>query len=151
MDTVLKTIVVYFALLLILRLSGRRALGQLSTFDLVVFLIIGGATQRALLGQDYSVVNALLVVVTLIVLDVGMSLIERDWPSFAKFVNGSPLIVVERGQLLRDRMRRARLTEEEVLSVARHHGIERLGDIKYAILEASGDISIIPERQPTTA
>jgi len=151
MDTVLKTIVVYFALLIVLRLSGRRTLGQLSSFDLVVFLIIGGATQRALLGQDYSVVNALVVVVTLIVLDVGISLIERDWPIFAKIVNGSPLIVVERGQVLRERMRRARLTEAEVMSVARHHGLERLSDIKFAILEASGDISIIPERHPRAA
>jgi uncharacterized membrane protein YcaP (DUF421 family) len=151
MDTVLKTILVYFALLCMLRLAGRRTIGQLSSFDLVVTLIIGGATQRALLGQDYSVVNALLVVTTLIVLDVGISLIERDWPTFAKLVNGNPLIVVERGRLLRDRMRRARLTEGEVLSVARRHGLERLDDVKYAILEASGDISIIPERQPTKA
>lgn len=146
MDTVLKTIVVYFALLLLLRLAGRRTLGQLSSFDFVVFLIIGGATQRALLGQDYSVVNALLVVATLVVLDVGMTLIERDFPTFSKIVNGRPLIIVEHGKVLRDHLRKARLTEDDVLAVVRHNGVERVEDVRFAILEAGGRISVIAER-----
>jgi uncharacterized membrane protein YcaP (DUF421 family) len=145
MDTIIKTIVVYFVLLALLRLSGRRTLGQLTSFDLVVFLIIGGTTQRALLGQDYSVTNALLVVITLIGTDVALSLIERDSPLFAKFLNGSPMILVDHGRLLRDRVRRARLTEAEILTAGRRlHGLESLDQIKYAILEASGAISIIP-------
>jgi uncharacterized membrane protein YcaP (DUF421 family) len=145
MDTVLRTAIVYFALIALVRFAGRRTLAQISTFDFIVLLIIGGTTQRALLGQDYSVTNALIVVVTLILIDVVFSLIERDSPTFAKIINGSPLIVVEDGRVLHNRLRRSRLTEEEILSAARHsHGIERLADVKYAILEASGAISIIP-------
>ena len=145
MDTVIKTAIVYVLLLALMRLAGRRTLGKITTFDLILVLIIGGTTQRALLGQDYSVTNALLVVTTLIVMDVAFSLIERDSPIFSRIVNGSPLIVVQDGQLLPGRVRKARLTADEILAAARRiHGIDRLEDIKFAILEASGDISIIP-------
>jgi uncharacterized membrane protein YcaP (DUF421 family) len=145
MDTVIKTAIVYVILLALMRLAGRRTLGKITTFDLILVLIIGGTTQRALLGQDYSVTNALLVVTTLIVMDVAFSLIERDSPIFSRIVNGSPLIVVQDGRLLPGRVRKARLTADEILAAARRiHGIDRLEDIKFAILEASGDISIIP-------
>ena len=144
MDTVIKTFCVYFILLLLLRLSGRRTLAQMTPFDLIVVLIIGGTTQRALLGQDYSVTNALLVVVTLLVIDIALSLVECHFPRVGKILNGMPMIVVEQGRLLRERMHRARLTEDDVLSAARRHGLDRLLDIKFAILEASGEISIIP-------
>jgi uncharacterized membrane protein YcaP (DUF421 family) len=145
MDTVIKTALIYFILLILMRLAGRRTLAQVTTFDAILLLIIGGTTQRALLGQDYSVTNALIVVVTLVLIDVTLSLVERDNPTFSKIVNGSPMIVVEDGRLLHSRLRWSRLTEDEILAEARHlHGIERLEDIKFAILEASGNISIIP-------
>src|SRR6266705_2435984 len=126
MDTVIKTFCVYFILLLLLRLSGRRTLAQMTPFDLIVVLIIGGTTQRALLGQDYSVTNALLVVVTLLVIDIALSLVECHFPRVGKILNGMPMIVVEQGRLLRERMHRARLTEDDVLSAARRHGLDRL-------------------------
>lgn len=152
MDTVIKSILVYFILWALLRLSGRRTLAKITTFDLVLFLIIGGVTQRALLGQDYSVTNALLVVVTLIVVDVVLSLIERESPTFSRILNGAPMIVVEGGRPLPSRLRWARLTEAEILTAARHlHGLERMEDVKFAILEASGEISIIPYTLPLPA
>jgi uncharacterized membrane protein YcaP (DUF421 family) len=152
MDTVIKTALIYVILLVLMRLAGRRTLAEVSTFDFILLLVIGGTTQRALLGQDYSVTNALLVVVTLVLIDVVLSLIERDNPAFARIVNGSPLIVVEDGRLLQNRMRWSRVTESEILAAARRkHGIERLEDIKFAILEATGDISIIPATHPTRA
>lgn len=153
MDTVIKTALIYFFLLVVLRLAGRRTLAQMTPFDLIVILIIGGTTQRALLGQDYSVTNALIVVTTLVLIDVVLSLIERESGLFSKIVSGVPMIVVEDGRVLHWRLRRARLREDEILSAARlTHGLERIDDIKFAILEASGEISIIPKaRQPETA
>jgi len=149
METVVKTALIYFLLLALIRLSGRRTIAQITTFDFILLLLIGGATQRALLGQDYSVTNAIIAVVTLVVIDVVLSLIERDFPTFSKIVNGSPLILVDHGRPLPARLRRARLTEQEVLAAARRtHGIERLEDIKFAILEGSGHISIIPAAKP---
>ena len=145
MDTVVRSLIIYFVLWGLLRLSGRRTLGKLTSFDFVLLLIIGGVTQRALLGQDYSVTNALLVVITLILIDVTLSLVQRDYPRIARIFNGEPMIVVEDGRPLMKRLRHARLTADQVLESARRlHGLERMEQIKYAIFEASGDISIIP-------
>ncbi len=126
MDSVIKSLVVYFVLWLVIRASGRRTLGQLTVFDFILFLIVGGAAQRALMAQDYSLTHAFLVIAT--------------------FVKGVPTVVVENGHVLSGRLRRARITEEEVLEAARRtHGLERMDEIKFAIFEASGRISIIPK------
>ena len=114
METVIRTVAVYLILLVLIRLSGRRTLAQVTAFDFVVLLIIGGSTQRALLGQDYSVINALLVVVTLLTMDVVFSLIERDSRLFSKFVNGVPMILVEDG-------RPTRLDRERTMARIREH------------------------------
>jgi|SRR5690242_13568954 len=146
MDSVLKAAVVFLMLWAIVRVSGRRTLAQMTAFDFILFLIIGGATQRALIGQDYSLINALLVVTTIVSLDIGMSLLETRSKWMAKLLKGTPTILVEHGRALHSRMRRARVTEDEILETARHdHGIERLDQIKFAVLEASGKISIIPD------
>jgi uncharacterized membrane protein YcaP (DUF421 family) len=148
MDSVLKSIVVYFVLWLVIRSTGRRTLGQLTVFDFILFLIIGGAAQRALMAQDYSLTHAFLVIATFVIIDIAVSFVERDVPSIAKILKGVPTVVVENGQALSGRLRRARITEEEVLEAARRtHGLERMDEIKFAILEASGRISIIPRRK----
>jgi uncharacterized membrane protein YcaP (DUF421 family) len=149
MDSVLKALVVYLVLWLLIRLAGRRTLAELSPFDFILFLVIGGATQRALVGQDYSLTNAFVIITTLIVIDILVGLMERDSSFFRKIVRGVPTILVDHGHLLTGRMRRARVTAEEILERARAlHGLETLEQIKYAILEASGDISIIPSDKP---
>jgi uncharacterized membrane protein YcaP (DUF421 family) len=149
MDSVLKAVVIYVLLWLLIRVSGRRTLAELSTFDFILFLVIGGATQRALIGQDYSLINAFVVITTLIVIDIVVGLVERDSSFFRKIVRGVPTILVDNGHLLTGRMRRARVTADEIMERARSlHGLETLEQIKYAILEASGDISIIPRDKP---
>jgi uncharacterized membrane protein YcaP (DUF421 family) len=149
MDSVLKALLIYVVLWLLIRISGRRTLAELSTFDFILFLIIGGATQRALIGQDYSLINAFVVITTLIVIDILVGLVERDSRLFSKIVKGVPTILVDDGHFLTGRMRRARVTADEIMERARKlHGLEKLEQIKYAILEASGEISIIPRDKP---
>lgn len=148
MDSVIKSAIVYFVLWLIIRASGRRTLGQLTVFDFILFLIIGGAAQRAMVAQDYSLTHAFLIIATFVIIDVAVSFVERDAPRFAEILKGVPTIVVENGRVLRGRLRRARLTEDDVLEAARrHHGLETMDEIKFAIFEASGEISIIPQRR----
>ena len=133
MDSVIKSVIVYFVLWLVIRASGRRTLRQLTVFDFILFLIIGGAASRALMGQDYSLIQAFLVIATFVIIDVAMSLLERNVPSIGKILKGVPTIVVENGRVLSARLRRARLTEEDVLEAARrHHGLETMDDIKLA-------------------
>jgi uncharacterized membrane protein YcaP (DUF421 family) len=148
MDSVLKACVVYLVLWAIVRISGRRTLGEMTAFDFVLFLIIGGATQRAITGQDYSLTNALILVATFVTIEIGLSLIERDSPLMRRILNATPTILVENGHMLAYRMRRARVTEDNILEAGRRlHGLERVDQIKYAILEPSGEISIVPNKE----
>jgi uncharacterized membrane protein YcaP (DUF421 family) len=143
MDSVIKSLVVYFVLWLVIRSTGRRTLGQLTVFDFILFLIIGGAASRALMAQDYSLIHAFLVIATFVVVDVAVSLLERDVPRLAHVSKGVPTVVVENGHVLSARLRRARISEED--------GLERMDEIKFAIFEASGRISIIPKRNIVTS
>jgi uncharacterized membrane protein YcaP (DUF421 family) len=145
MDAVARGAAVYLMLLLIVRLSGRRTLAQMTNFDFVLMLIISEATQNAMIGDDFSVTNGTLVVLTLVGLDVLLSFIKR-WSSAADtWLDGKPTIIVEQGEPKTEIMKQARVNEDDVLAAAREiQGLERMDQIKYAVLETSGGISIIP-------
>jgi uncharacterized membrane protein YcaP (DUF421 family) len=115
---------------------------------LILLLIISEATQQALLGQDFSLTNAFLVIVTLVGIDIGLSLLKQRSPRFEKILEDEPLIIVEEGRPLLDRMKKVRVDEEDVLIAARVlQGLERMDQIKYAVLERNGGISIIPKQE----
>lgn len=146
MSAVLHATAIYGVLLVLFRIAGRRTLGQLSTFDFVLLLIISEATQQALLGDDFSLTTAILVIASLIGLDILFSLIKSRFPSLARAVDGVPIIVVENGRLLRGRLDKSRMSEDDILESARQsQGLERIEQIKFAILERNGNISIIPQ------
>lgn len=145
MDAVFRSLSVYIFLLIIFRISGKRNISQITTFDFVLLLILGEATQQALLGNDFSVTNALIIILTLIGADILFSFIKQKSSKVEKFIDGVPLIIVEDGNPLKERMERSRVDENDVLESARKkHGITMMAQIKYAILERDGDISIIP-------
>jgi uncharacterized membrane protein YcaP (DUF421 family) len=151
-DAVLRAAAIYAFLLLIFRIAGKRSLSQITTFDFVLLLIIGEATQQALLGNDFSITNALLIIVTLVGVDIGMSLWKQRSPALEKLVDGVPLVIVEEGKPLKDRMDKARVDEADILTAARElQGLERMDQIKYAVLERSGGISIVPKQQQAGA
>lgn len=147
MDSVLRAVTIYIVLMIIMRVAGKRSLAQITTFDFVLLLIIGEATQQALLGPDFSVTNAIIVIVTLVMMDIGLSFIKRRSKTIDKIIDDVPLVIVEDGVALKDRMDKARVDEDDVLSAARHlQGLERLDQIRYAVLERSGGISIVPKK-----
>lgn len=149
MDTVLKAAAIYLFLLVVMRLAGRRTLAEMTSFDLILLLIIGDASQQALLGDDFSLTNAMLCVLTLVVLDIGLSLLKRNSRTFDKVADGVPMLLVEFGVPLKDRMERSRVDEAEVLEAARRQqGLERMSDIRFAVLEVDGRISVIPQGRP---
>ncbi|MDR6775591.1 YetF domain-containing protein [Azospirillum sp. BE72] len=149
MESVLHAATMYIVLLVLFRISGRRTLAEASTFDFVLLLIISEATQQAMTGSDYSMTNALLVISTLILLDVLLTFLLKRFRGLDKAVNGLPLIVVSHGRPLRERMASARVDEDDILEAARRtRGLERLEQIKFAVLERSGGISIIPFERP---
>ena len=145
MDAVVRGAAVYLMLLVIFRLAGRRTLAQMTSFDLILLLIISEATQNAMIGDDFSFTNGALVVLTLIGLDVLLSHVKRWSPAAEIWLDGRPTIIVEQGRPNYEIMNRARVDEKDVLAAAREtQGLERMDQIKYAVLETSGGISIIP-------
>jgi uncharacterized membrane protein YcaP (DUF421 family) len=145
MESVLRAAAIYGFLLLIFRITGKRSLAQITAFDFVLLLIIGEATQQALLGNDFSIINAYIVIATLMFLELGLSLVKGWWPKLDPILDSVPLIIVDHGRLLKDRVAHERVDLSDVLAAARErHGLERLEQIKYAVLERSGGISIVP-------
>ena len=147
MDSIFRALGIYLILMLIFRIAGKRSLAQLTTFDFVLLLVIGEATQQALLGNDFSLTNAFLVILTLVGIDIGLSLLKQRWPTLEKWMDSVPLVILEDGKLHKDRMDKVRVDETDILTAARQmHGLERMEQIKYAVLERSGGISVIPHR-----
>jgi uncharacterized membrane protein YcaP (DUF421 family) len=146
MDAILRGISIYLFLLIVFRLIGKRSLAQITTFDFVLLLIIGEATQQALLGDDFSLTNAMLVITALMVTEIMLSLLKERSRTIDRLTDGVPLVVLEDGVPIRLHMKKARVDESDILGAARElQGLERLDQIKYAVLERSGSISIIPK------
>lgn len=145
MDAILRGASVYIVLLIVFRISGRRTLGEMTPFDFVLLLIIAETTQQALLGDDFSVTNAFLLIITLVSIDIVIAYLKTRFDRFDRFLDGLPMVLVEHGQPLRERLRKSRLDEHDILAAARRsQGLERMDQIKYAVLETDGGISIIP-------
>lgn len=146
METIVRGIIVYIFLLIIFRINGKRALTEATVFDFVLLLIIAETTEQAFLGEDISMTGSLLLIMTLIMLDVIMSLLKQKFSIFEKVVDGGPLILLDNGRLLYDRMKKERIDEADILESAREmQGLQRLDQIRYAILEKDGKITIIPK------
>jgi uncharacterized membrane protein YcaP (DUF421 family) len=146
METVIRGLSIYLVMLLAVRFSGRRTLGQMTAFDFVLLLIVAETTQQALLGEDFSITNAFMLIATLFSADVGLSYVKRRAPRLSVWLDGQPTVLISRGVLDRRALERARVGVDEVLAAAREqNGLERLDQIRFAVLEASGNISIIPE------
>ncbi|AXU95131.1 hypothetical protein CI789_07765 [Erwinia persicina] len=145
METVLRAVGIYFILLIVFRIAGRRALLQMTSFDLILLLIISEATQQALLGDDFSVTGAALTIITLVVLDITLGYIKKKTGWFDYLLDGSPVILVENGRVLDNKLKKSGITLDDILVSARtNQGVYEVAKIKFAILEKNGHISIIP-------
>jgi uncharacterized membrane protein YcaP (DUF421 family) len=147
METVIRGAVIYVVLLVILRLSGRRTLAQMTAFDLVLVMICAETTQQALLADDFSITNAIILVVTLFTLDIALSYVKERWPFAGKVLDGVPTILVSDGKPDERAMQRSRVDIDDIMHAARNkQGLERLDQIRFAVLEAGGEITIIPRQ-----
>jgi uncharacterized membrane protein YcaP (DUF421 family) len=147
MDSVIRVIVVYLFLLIVFRVSGKRTLAEADTFDLLTLLIISETTQQAMVDHDHSIINAMILITTLVAMTISLSHLKQWLPSFSKIVDDVPLVIVKDGKPIQDRMNRSRVDEQDILESARElQGLERMDQIKYAIIERTGSISIIPFR-----
>lgn len=148
MDAVLRGLFMYLFLLVIFRIAGRRTVGEMTSFDFVLLLIISEATQNAMIGNDYSVTNGALVITTLVGLDILFTLWKHRSGFIERWLDGLPMILVDNGRPIAHLMDRARVDVEDILASAREsQGLERMDQIKYAVLEVGGGISVIPKNK----
>lgn len=147
MDIVLRSVAFYLVLFLVCRLLGKRTLAQVTTFDLLLILIISEVAQTALMSDTRSVSGAVLAVLTLLVMERGLDTVVTRWPGIGKWLEDVPLILVENGKPIASVCRKANVKESEILAAARSlQGLTHLEQIRYAILETNGEISIVPQR-----
>ena len=147
MESVLRAVVIYLFLLVVFRIAGKRTLAQMTAFDVVLVLIISEAVSQPLVGEDFSLTTAMILVSTLVMTELGFAFLKQKSKVAERWLDDVPLIVVEDGKPLHERMDRARVDEEDVLECARAtQGLENMQQIKYAVLERDGSISIIPQK-----
>lgn len=145
MDAIIRALAIYGFLLVVFRLSGKRSLSQITTFDFVLLLIIAEVTQQALLSNDFSLTNSFILILSLVTIDIFMSLVKRWKPVVAKWLDGAPVVVFENGKLKEEAAKKERISVDDILEAARSsHGIQNISQVKHAVLEKSGGITVIP-------
>ena len=143
MDIVLRASVMFAVLYLLLRLLGKRELGQMTPFELVVIVVMGDLIQQGVTHNDFSVTGATLAVATFAFWALVLSWLTYLFPRLKGPLDGSPRIIARDGKLIEDNLRRDRMTRDEVESEMRLAGIAHLDEVEWAILEPQGKISFI--------
>ena len=145
MSVILRAAASYLILLFAVRLIGRRTASMMAPFDLVVLFLFGGALMAATLGDDHSMVAAISAVFSIGLMHITVSTLKRWSPWFGRLVDGTPVVVYERGDWQPDRMRGMRILESDVMAAVRQKGLMRLEQVRYAVVERDGKVSIVPE------
>lgn len=143
MDLVLRAIFIFAFMLLLTRIIGKRELSSLQPFDLILLIVLGDALQQGLTQDDYSLTGAVLVVGTIAVLQVFVSWLSYRFPRTRPVLEGEPVVIVQDGNVIERNLKRERLTVQEVTEAARKQQIAHLGEVRWAVLETSGEISFI--------
>jgi uncharacterized membrane protein YcaP (DUF421 family) len=140
---------VYIALFVALRLMGKRELGQMTIFDLVVILLVGNAVQNAMVGKDFSLQGGILAAVVLLGANRAVALLRGRGGVWGRLIEGTPSVLVEDGEFIDPQLRKEGLDRREIEMVVREHGLESVATVKLAVLETDGSISIVPMSSPT--
>ena len=143
LEKVIRSAVVYLFLLAAFRLADKRELGQMTPFDLVVLLIISNVVQNALIGNDDSLGGGLLGAAVILLLNALVAWLTFRHKRVERLVEHSPTVLVKHGQILRENLRRERLSLPELRAALRQEGVVSLRNVRYAILEEDGHLSVI--------
>lgn len=139
-----RTLAVYMFLVLGLRLAGKREIGQMTTFDLVVILVLSNAVQNAMVGANTTLAAGLVAAATLLAANRLMSWLRARSVAMTQWLDPVPTLIIEDGKFLAENIRREFLNEDEIRMALREHGVEDPGRVHRAFLESDGTISVIP-------
>ena len=141
---VLRSAVIYLLILVGLRLSGKREIGQMTVFDLVVLLLLANAVQNAMVGPDTSLVGGIAAALVLLLLNAGVARLRMRWPRLRRLVEGTPTLLVLHGEVMHEHLRHEGVDQETLEAALREHGVAGLEDVEMAVLEIDGSISVVP-------
>lgn len=147
MDLVIRALVISLIVYLVTRAVGKRELSTLEPFDLILLVVIGDLVQQGVTQSDYSVTGAIIVICTVALVSVGISALNYHVPRLRGTLEGEPIVLVEDGNLLERNMRRERITREDIEAEGRQQQVESVEDMRWAVLETNGSISVIPREK----
>lgn len=148
LEIILRSALIYLVLLAGLRLAGKREIGQLTVFDLVVLLLISNAVQNAMVGPDTSLPGGILAAVALLVVNALVNKLSVKSPRLRRWMEGSPTLLVLHGAAIPEHMRREGIDEDTLAAALREHGILEVSQVEMAVLEIDGSISVVPVGEP---
>lgn len=143
-EFVLRATVVYFVVLAMVRLSGKRTVGQFTPFDLLVVVLLGTAVQNSLIGEDFSLLGGLILAATLIAWNWLVGFATSRSPALDRIAEGSPVLLGRDGELFEAAMRRENLSRLDIDEALREHGIADVSDAALVTLEVDGAITVVP-------
>lgn len=143
LEILLRTTTVYLIVLLGVRLSGKREVGQMTPFDLVLLLLLSNSVQNAMTGPDTSLAGGAVAAVTLLILNYGIAEVSGINRHFRRLVQGQPSLLVHNGRIVEPHMAREHVSLDELMRALREHGIGSVHDVALAVLEVDGSISCL--------
>ena len=150
-ELILRGVVVYVFLIVLLRVTGKRQVGQLAPFDLVLLLVLSNAVQNSMNGGDNSLLGGLISATTLVALNYLVGILTNRSKRIESLVEGRPIVLIHNGTLFEDVLAGAQLTHHELNSALRQAGCDCVAEVHFAILENNGSISVTPRRKDSTA
>ncbi|MBO9881040.1 YetF domain-containing protein [Xanthomonas sp. D-109] len=145
-EFVFRAVVVYVAVLVMVRVSGKRAMGQLTPFDMLLIVLLGNAVQNALLGEDTSLGGGLLLAATLIALNFTVGLVTSRSARVERWIEGEPVVLARDGHVFRQVLRRELVSHADFEAAMRQQGCEGIDDVRLALLETNGHITILSNK-----
>ena len=140
---IFSTLVIYLFIVIAIRLFGKKELAQLSVVDMVFILLISNAVQNAMVGPDSTLSGGLVAATTLFVVNYGLKYLQFRFPRFGKVVEGNAVMLIYKGKILDEHLRKAQITTDELLEAVREHGVPSVTEVDLAILEVDGNISVL--------
>ncbi len=144
-EKILRSVVVYFFILVAFRFAGKRQVGQLTPFDLIVLLIIANVVQNAVIGNDNSLGGGLLGAVVILVVNWLVVWTTYRFKPFRRLMAGEPTLLVHNGKTFKDRMDHEHISMEDLEAALRKSGVASVDKVRFAVLEENGQISVIPK------
>lgn len=145
---VLRACAIYVLVMVLIRLSGKRAVGQFTPFDLILLILIGNAVQNGINGGDNSLTGAFIMAVTLIALNYAVAFVTSRCRAVEKVVEGEPVVLARDGRLFEKVLRRELISRSDFREALRMNGVEDVAEVELALLETNGSISVVPKPKP---